>query len=300
MDDNESSQKSDSFKECLTAKNILIGIGIFLLTAAVGAVAFAVICDRTAVWHDLGSVTADTDMSVSETVPTPPYGGGYLYDMSEYEKYINPIQNNKDNFIFLVSVKHPLKSSYTPKDTVELPSTVAHGKTVTLSENAAKSLEAMLLEMQAQGVPLADPVTKLPLSAEVGYISYEEQKSKFDKEVSKLLADDPTLTEGMAMKLAEATVAAPGTDEHQSGLSVNIHNCETESMAFKNSEAFKWIKDNCYKFGYILRYPEDKTEITGVPFRPWQFRYVGRHHATKIYENDLCLEEYIEILDSLE
>ena len=300
MDNKESPSKFNSILKRFTEKNFLLSVVIFVVTAIVGTVIFVILCDKTANWQDLGDASADTDMSVSGSELTKPYGDGYLYDMTEYEKYINPIQSNKDSFIFLVGVKNPLKKSYTPKDITELLHGVTYGKTVMLSEYAAKALEAMFLEMNAQGVQLTDPITKLPLSAEAGYISYDEQKRKFDKEVQKLLAADPSLTTETAEKLAEATVAKPGTDEHQSGLSVDIHNCETASVDFKNSEAYKWLTANCHKFGFVLRYPEDKTDITGVPFRPWQFRYVGRHHATNMFENKLCLEEYIDILDSIE
>ena len=55
----------------------------------------------------------------------------------------------------------------------------------------------------------------------------------------------------------------------------------------------KWLAENCYKFGFIIRYPKNKTEITGISWEPWHIRYVGRYHATKMYELDMCLEEYL-------
>ena len=65
---------------------------------------------------------------------------------------------------------------------------------------------------------------------------------------------------------------------------------------FGETEAGIWLAENCYKFGFILRYPEDKTDITGISFEPWHFRYVGVPHSVYMHENNLCLEEYISYL----
>jgi len=71
-----------------------------------------------------------------------------------------------------------------------------------------------------------------------------------------------------------------------------MHNMSSAVTAFEDQDAAKWLAENCHKFGFILRYPKDKTGITGISFEPWHFRYVGRYHATKMYELDMCLEEY--------
>ena len=76
-----------------------------------------------------------------------------------------------------------------------------------------------------------------------------------------------------------------------------MHNIPSADTAFASQEAATWLKNNCYKFGFILRYPEDKTDITGISFEPWHFRYVGRYHATRMHELGLCLEEYWDYLN---
>ena len=58
-----------------------------------------------------------------------------------------------------------------------------------------------------------------------------------------------------------------------------MHNLSSASEAFANTEAYAWLKENCWKFGYVLRYPADKTDVTGITFEPWHYRYVGRYHA---------------------
>ena len=99
-----------------------------------------------------------------------------------------------------------------------------------------------------------------------------------------------------AEELAAAEVARPGTSEHQLGLAVdiisNVHPELDESWA--QTEEAEWLKENCADYGFILRYPPDKSGITGIVWEPWHFRYVGEEAAQYIMENDLCLEEYLE------
>lgn len=88
--------------------------------------------------------------------------------------------------------------------------------------------------------------------------------------------------------------AKPGHSEHQCGLAFDISDTVYGLTAyFEESDTFKWLIENSYKFGFILRYPKDKENITLYKFEPWHFRYVGKEIAKYIYENDLTLEEYI-------
>lgn len=98
-----------------------------------------------------------------------------------------------------------------------------------------------------------------------------------------------------AKKLAEQWVAVPGTSEHQIGIAVDI-NADTEKS--KAEDVYAWLASNAHKYGFINRYPADKTDITGISNEPWHYRYVGVDAATEIYEKDLCLEEYIETLNN--
>ena len=73
-----------------------------------------------------------------------------------------------------------------------------------------------------------------------------------------------------------------------------MHNLASADKLFAKEEAYTWLRENAHKFGFILRFPEDKTDITKIDFEPWHYRYVGRYHATKIYEAGMCLEEYVK------
>ena len=108
-----------------------------------------------------------------------------------------------------------------------------------------------------------------------GYRTYEQQQSLYDQAIDK------------------SFVALPGHSEHQTGLAADI---SYSGVNITNSIQGAWLKDNSYKYGFILRYPKHKTDITGLPYEPWHYRYVGQPHAYFMHKNDLVLEEYISYL----
>ena len=183
-----------------------------------------------------------------------------------------------------------------PDDISVLPSGIAPG-TVSVRLYPGKALEAMFTEMEALGIPLTD-TSGNRLSVIRGYVPKEEQQAEFDAEVARILKKDPTLTKNMAESIATVTVSRPGEDEHQSGLSADISFPGMTAQAFRRTDAYLWLKENSWKFGFVLRYPEGKEDITGNLPEPWHFRYVGRHHAAEMYRSGLCLEEYIDSLTS--
>ena len=96
-----------------------------------------------------------------------------------------------------------------------------------------------------------------------------------------------------------AFVLAPGHSEHHTGLAVDIMATGIGQWQLANSPQGRWLAENSYRYGLILRYPEGTEHITGVAFEPWHFRYVGKAHAYFIHNNNLVLEEYIELLQTL-
>ncbi|APQ78080.1 M15 family metallopeptidase [Clostridium botulinum] len=95
---------------------------------------------------------------------------------------------------------------------------------------------------------------------------------------------------------ADKYVAQPGTSEHQTGLAMDIVSTEYTNLDenFVNTRAYKWLKENCYKYGFIIRYPKEKEDITGYNFEPWHIRYVGIEAATEIMNKGITLEEYLQ------
>ena len=121
-----------------------------------------------------------------------------------------------------------------------------------------------------------------------GYRSEEEQKQLMIKKIGELRSEG--FSDKKAREEALRWVSMPGTSEHQLGIAVDI-NAENGTS---DERAYKWLSDNAHKYGFILRYPEDKTQITGIEYEPWHYRYVGKEHATEIRKQGICLEEYTE------
>jgi len=217
-------------------------------------------------------------------VPLPEEDGGEVdiglskSVVMKYEEYMNP--GSITNYLTLVNREYALSPDYgltmpfsvsdTRKDKEDF---IYHQ----LEENACMSLEAMFVELNAAGYTDVT-VTK-------GFRSYSQLEVDFNQAVAENNYD---------REYVESIMPPPGYDEHQLGLSADLHNLPEEDVAFADTDAFRWLRDNCWKFGFILRYPEGKEEITGMPFEPWHFRYVGRFHAQQMYDKGLCLEEYLE------
>ena len=128
------------------------------------------------------------------------------------------------------------------------------------------------------------------------YRDYDYQVRVFEQYVKSYT--DKGYTREQAEAEVRKTSALPGTSEHQSGLCVDFmyDNQSVLDNRFENSAGFRWLSENAYKYGFILRYPKDKTDITSYDYESWHFRYVGRDAATKIYFSGLCLEEYLELI----
>ncbi|MEE0202655.1 MAG: M15 family metallopeptidase [Muricomes sp.] len=90
-------------------------------------------------------------------------------------------------------------------------------------------------------------------------------------------------------------MGVPGTSEHQLGLAVDIVDIENQILDEDQEKTAvqKWLMENSWRYGFILRYPNDKSDITGIIYEPWHYRYVGNEAAKEIYDLDVCLEEYL-------
>jgi len=126
------------------------------------------------------------------------------------------------------------------------------------------------------------------------YRSIEQQQKVYDKKIDEYIKSGKTHKE--AEELTLKVINKPGTSEHNLGLAVDFNYVNLE---FENTKAFKWLKENAESYGFILRYKKEKEGITKVNYEPWHWRYVGKEHAKKINELDLCLEEYIEYLKEI-
>ena len=172
------------------------------------------------------------------------------------------------------------RDSYIPDDyQVELTE-LSNGKKV--DSRIYPELQEMFNDARAQGYGLF---------VREGYRTQEEQQQLLNEKIEAYENEGKSKSE--AKKLAEQWVAIPGTSEHQLGIAVDINADTTKSSS---DDVYNWLAENAHTYGFIKRYPSNKTDITGVINEPWHYRYVGKEAASKIYSQGICLEEYIDTL----
>lgn len=132
------------------------------------------------------------------------------------------------------------------------------------------------------------------------YRTIEKSAELYQRKVKEFIGFG--YSEEDAMTEAAKWVAPPGTSEHHTGLAMDLVSSDYWGYYsdlehdYEKFDSFKWMYEHCAEFGFILRYPKDKQEITGITYEPWHYRYVGVEAAAYIMENGLCLEEYLEII----
>ena len=184
-----------------------------------------------------------------------------------------------------------VSEEYVPADPVTLYSLSIRASlsAIQLDRQAAHFAKAMFTDMAADGVTDYMVVS--------GYRAYESQQRLFTNKINQYLGQG--YGEQEARVLASSIVAVPGTSEHQSGYAMDISTSKqggTLTNAIETSPMGQWMRANCADYGYILRYAKDKTEITGIVYEPWHFRFIGAPHAKIITERGICLEEYLALM----
>lgn len=217
---------------------------------------------------------------------TPVNGGmpevTFATDLSKYEDYMNPADATE--YLVLVNKTSSVDATFVPGTLTSVVDTRDDGRaTQKMQKPAAKALEAMFIEMRAAGYT--------DVSVTSAYRSYEYQEELYNGYVKKEMGAG--LSKEEAQAIVDTYSARPGTSEHQTGLCCDLHNLPGADKAFANEEAYEWLCENAWKFGFILRFPEDKTDVTGYDFEPWHYRYVGRNAAWIIHNQGMCLEEYV-------
>lgn len=171
-------------------------------------------------------------------------------------------------YLLLVNSTHPLPDDWEAPALIEMPG----GETV--DARIYEPLSQMLADAADEGLE--------PFVAS-GFRTRAEQQGFMDEKINEYRSQG--YGESEARALAEDWVALPGTSEHELGLAVDINGA--------SYDLYIWLQQNSWRYGFIQRYPEDKTDITGISHEPWHYRYVGKEAAKEIYESGLCLEEYL-------
>ena len=181
-------------------------------------------------------------------------------------------QNDIDGTLFLQNRQWRVGSAYIP----EVRVTEIQGKVREMREDAAAALEKMAADCKEATGEILVSVS--------GYRSYQTQATIYQRK-----------KESVGQKRADQYVARAGASEHQLGLAMDLgwDDYHGTSEKFPRSKAGKWTHENCWKYGFILRYQAGWEEITGYNQEEWHFRYVGLEHAKAIYENQMPLENYL-------
>ena len=191
-------------------------------------------------------------------------------DYNYYEKTFDAL--NLDTYLVLVNKYYKLKDDYVPKNLVKIDYTLTSGLDIYGEKEAVKHFKEM--SMDASNIGLIIKTISV-------YRSYEYQKNLYN---NYLKTDE--------VSIVDTYSARAGHSEHQTGLAFDIYNVKYPYTEFGNTEEFKWLKDNAYKYGFILRYKKEFEHITGYKEEPWHIRYVG-NAAEEIYKSNITLEEYI-------
>lgn len=180
--------------------------------------------------------------------------------------------------LVLVNGTHPMEAEYVPGLTEIQPG-------YSVDTRIANAVRKMLADAQEAG---------LHVQICSAYRSVERQKQVFGQSMKERVKDGMSYWE--AYEETALNVALPGTSEHALGLALDLISnqySELDERQEDTAEA-KWLAENCHKYGFILRYPPEKTNITGIIYEPWHYRYVGEEHATIIMGRGITLEEYLQ------
>lgn len=204
----------------------------------------------------------------------------------EQETNTTFIDTIPDSTTVLINKEFSLPEDYIPENMVvpNVPFSFSGYKEKKLMrEDAAKALEALFKGGEEAGVSLF---------AVSGYRSYERQKEIYDANVARNGSERTNMFS-----------AKPGYSEHQSGLAMDV---STNSVQYRLDEAFagtpegRFLADHAYEYGFIIRYPENKSDITGYSYEPWHIRYVGETMAKELHDRGITMEEYYHYTPSEE
>lgn len=190
------------------------------------------------------------------------------------------VQQDELPELLLVSKSHPLEVDLTRHI---VKNQVPSNKKMSLN----KTVHDHLIELfQASEM---DGIDDLLLTSAYRDINY--QRKLFNNQMNRY----KDKTEEQAYALASQAVAPPGTSEHQTGMAVDFLSTTQYSLtsSFEVTPSGKWLMENAHRYGFVLRYPKDKTDVTSIMYEPWHYRFVGKVHAEYMHLHGLTLEEYV-------
>lgn len=224
---------------------------------------------------DPGKQPEKKDEPATPPAVEPPKDPGWPDTTTTAEMY--PLKTPDDDILVLVNKTHPMTKDYAADDLVTVEhcdQDVGNNNTKKMRKIAADAFEELHAGAKEAGYDIL---------MRTGYRSYDYQTTLYNSYVSK-----------HGEKEANTYSAKPGQSEHQTGLCCDVGRKGKGLTTFDGTDEAKWIAENAWKYGFILRFPEGKTDITGYIYESWHIRYVGKEAAKIIYEHGWTLEEYLE------
>ena len=186
-------------------------------------------------------------------------------------------QHDESGPVFLANRQWKVSRYYIPQN---MRQAQVQGQVRTLREEAAAALEEMYAACKEE--------KNITLTSISGYRSYATQRAIYNRKLDRV---------GSKTK-ADEYVARPGASEHQLGLAMDVSQKGKSNLStsFAKQGGGKWLKENCWRFGFIIRYQEGWEDITGYEYEPWHVRYVGKEMAEAIHKNEMPLETFLLLL----
>ena len=177
----------------------------------------------------------------------------------------------------LVNEEYPLAKDYTPASLTKLD------EKCSVDTRIYGELEQMIADARQAGLNLTS-----------AYRSYDRQREVFDTTMKDWISKGYSPLD--AYNETKKSVAVPGTSEHATGLAVDIISGQYTGLDDKQGDTAEqeWLMAHCQEYGFILRFPKDKSNVTGIVYEPWHYRYVGKEAAKKITEQGITLGEYLQ------
>ena len=194
--------------------------------------------------------------------------------------------------LLLVNRENPLPEDYVPEDLVPLSEVIPEGMCTYEHEGILAEREAAEAWAELLAAAREDGLSEWRFSE--GYRTWEAQKELFDESVQSCM-DQYGMSKPQAAEATAYLVAEPGTSEHHTGLAFDI---TVPGEYFADTAQYLWMKQHCWEYGFILRYTDEKEDITGFMSEEWHYRYVGREHALRMRDLDMCLEEYTDFVNA--
>ena len=197
-----------------------------------------------------------------------------LVNTNAYKDWYTDVKDtdiSKGN-LMLTNKFNKLNSDYNKDNMVNVSKLYCYGDDQMLTSEAYEAFKEMFNEAKKEN---------LTLIIYSSFRNYEDQEKIYNYYKDTKGEED-----------ADKIAAKPGHSEHQTGLSVDIQTYGSSQKTFEEFDEFKWLQENAYKYGFILRYPKDKEYITGYEYESWHYRYVGKEVAKYIHENDITFDEY--------